>query len=572
MGIKHFFMWFQRQFASRLVAFQKTNPPVDEIKIDTFMIDLNGVFHNSAAKIYQYGDYEKPKSLLGRKTFHSIPIMQNYMLMEKCYQDICESIDTLLKMVRPKEKLVLCIDGVAPQSKQNQQRQRRYRGSAEHDQSDKDHFDSCCITPGTKFMDDLSRYIDWYIRKKISEDPTWASLEIIFSDEKVPGEGEHKLINYIRKFGRDDETFCINAMDADLVMLSLATHKQNFYLLRDTPYNKDVDFLYLNIGLVRKDLVEMLRWKDDMDERRTVHDFVLICFLCGNDFLPHIPSINLIEKGLETIINLYIITCKETGQYLVDDDIKFNKANLKLFLKLLADSEKGLMIERILKKNEYIPEPLVDKYTTIKEVDKTVDFDFLSYKKEFYQAKGMLENIEPISHCFLQGCQWVLTYYLKGISDWTWLFPYDSSPFAGDLAEMVETFEFSKEKVSEPLLPFQQLLCVLPPKSSYLLPEPLSSLFKKGSPLSKYYPEKFHINYEGKKRKWEGVVELPAVNVEDVKKAYTPLSKKLREMDAKRNRVGKSFSYKFSVDFVSSFKSKFGDIAHCTVSADEVNF
>ncbi len=137
---------------------------------------------------------------------------------------------------------------------------------------------------------------------------------------------------------------------------------------------------------------------------------------------------------------------------------------------------------------------------------------------------------------------------------------------------MIDTFEFLEDKVTEPMLPFQQLLCVLPPRSAYLLPEPLSSLFAKGSPLSKYFPEKFHINYEGKKRKWEGVVELPAVNIEDVKKAYLPLSKRVREVDAKRNRVGKSFSYKFSVDFVGSFNSKFGVINHCTVNVDEVVF
>lgn len=570
MGIKHFFMWFQRQFATRLVPFEKANPPA--VEIDTFMIDLNGVFHNSAAKVYQYGEYEKPKSLLGRKTKPSIPIMQNYLLMEKCYNDICESIDALVKMVKPKERLVLCIDGVAPQSKQNQQRQRRYRGSVEYEQKDEDFFDACCITPGTKFLDDLSRYIDWYIRKKISEDHFWASIEIIFSDEKVPGEGEHKLINYIRKFGREDETFCINAMDADLVMLSLATHKQKFFLLRDTPYSRDADFMFLDIGQVRKDLTQMLKWKEDVDERRIVHDFVLICFLCGNDFLPHIPSINLIEKGLETIINLYIITCKETGQYLVDDNFKFLKPNLKLFFKLLGDSEKGLMIERILKKNEYIPEPLVDKYTKINEVDKSIDFDFLSYKQEFYKNKGMLNDLQKISHSFLQGCQWVLTYYLNGVSDWTWLYPCDYSPFAGDLAEMIDSFDFLEEKITEPILPFQQLLCVLPPRSAYLLPEPLSSLFAKGSSLSKYYPEKFNINYEGKKRKWEGVVELPAVNIADVKKAYLSLVKRVREKDAKRNRVGKSYSYKFSVEFVGCFKSKFGDIAHCTVNVNEVDF
>ena len=38
----------------------------------------------------------------------------------------------------------------------------------------------------------LSKYIDWYIRKRISEDQYWQSIEVVFSNEKSPGEGEHK--------------------------------------------------------------------------------------------------------------------------------------------------------------------------------------------------------------------------------------------------------------------------------------------------------------------------------------------------------------------------------------------
>ena len=58
-------------------------------------------------------------------------------------------------------------------------------------------FDSNSITPGTVFMDHLTKYIDWYIRKKISSNVKWRNLEVIFSNEKVPGEGEHKVLNFI---------------------------------------------------------------------------------------------------------------------------------------------------------------------------------------------------------------------------------------------------------------------------------------------------------------------------------------------------------------------------------------
>ena len=64
MGIKFFFSWLKSEFPQHMKNFKKQSPPADVV-IDTFMIDLNGVFHNSAAKIYKYGNYES-KQLLQR--------------------------------------------------------------------------------------------------------------------------------------------------------------------------------------------------------------------------------------------------------------------------------------------------------------------------------------------------------------------------------------------------------------------------------------------------------------------------------------------------------------------------
>ena len=34
--------------------------------------------------------------------------------------------------------------------------------------------------------------------KKVAEDPHWAGLEVILSGPDVPGEGEHKIMSYLR--------------------------------------------------------------------------------------------------------------------------------------------------------------------------------------------------------------------------------------------------------------------------------------------------------------------------------------------------------------------------------------
>ena len=563
MGIKHFFTWLRTTFPDAITSFSKNQLP-PEIVNEIFMIDLNGLFHTSAQRVYQYGNSEKPKRLLDRKP------LPPHILQQKCFNDICASIEELVRVSRPMKKLVMCIDGVPPQGKQNQQRQRRYRGSVEDPENffNPNSFDTCSITPGTKFMDSLSRYIDWYIRKRINESQKWSNIEIVFSNEKVPGEGEHKLMNFVRSQCKEDEFLCINALDADLVMLALASHHRNFRLLREDLYTVGVDYTYIDIDIIRHHLItSILKWDSPiyvLDEKRLINDFILLCFLCGNDFLPNIPSIAIMSRGLDTIISIYKSSCMHYG-HLVDENGTFNKASFQSFLRLIGASEKSLLEEKIRNKIDYIEDPLLTKYT---QIDQTLDFE--SYKLAYYDTKKML--IVPTSMAYLVGCQWVLSYYTKGVSDWAWVYPYNYAPFACDLSQTIDIYYPKEEIINKPIPAFQQLLCVLPPKSAKLLPHPLDDLFKKGSPLLKFCPDVFTINYEGKKKKWEGIVELPAVDITVVEKTYLSALKRVSDQDLKRNSIGQSMRYNFSIDFIGEFQSPFGNIPSCAVNVEPIDF
>ena len=100
------------------------------------------------------------------------------------------------------------MDGVAPRAKMNQQRARRFR-TAKDAQDMKDRlelqgkqvpnlFDSNAISPGTEFMMELCKQLHFFIKYKCSTDPLYQKLEVILTDGTVPGEGEHKMLDYIR--------------------------------------------------------------------------------------------------------------------------------------------------------------------------------------------------------------------------------------------------------------------------------------------------------------------------------------------------------------------------------------
>ena len=86
------------------------------------------------------------------------------------FQQVYENITNLIKVVGPKHKTYVCFDGVPPYAKMNQQRQRRFKGSLTNKILNKEpnSWNRNQITPGTKFMNDLDKYLTYKFSKEAS--------------------------------------------------------------------------------------------------------------------------------------------------------------------------------------------------------------------------------------------------------------------------------------------------------------------------------------------------------------------------------------------------------------------
>ena len=180
---------------------------------------------------------------------------------EEMMVEIFKYTERVVNMARPRKVLMLAIDGVAPRAKMNQQRSRRFRAAQEavdkeeakreaikmfeamghpvsEESKNSKSWDTNAITPGTPFMDLLSNSLKYWISYKLTNDPGWRDLKVIISDSSVPGEGEHKIVDWIRRQRSYSEwdantSHVIYGLDADLIMLSLATHEPHFRVLRE---------------------------------------------------------------------------------------------------------------------------------------------------------------------------------------------------------------------------------------------------------------------------------------------------------------------------------------------------
>jgi 5'-3' exoribonuclease 1 len=575
MGIPGLFLHYYKKFKKQdellitLDALKKSN-------IKYLFFDYNSLIHPCAQQILA-ANYDR-----------YIAIDNKELMIQQIENDIIENCinysQFVIDIVNVKSVYVV-IDGVAPRSKMNQQRERRYKShffrDIESSSGKSKLWDSNKITPGTKFMDKMiSSLKNWIIKHK-------GEINIVLSDSNDPGEGEHKMMRILnnKNFDNLNGNVCIYGLDADLIMLSMI-HKRanNIILIRDNSFqDENSGISYLNIRSLKQYIVDDLTYKfkendavvrqqgtstvSDVNRQGTfnealIMDYILLCFLLGNDFLDHLFVLNIKDNGIDIVLKAYIKAYK--GQSLVNIETLKSQTEWKKSINLIylrdifyqlknyeehflknrfqsgsncyrkIDMQKIEEINLNQESNVYFYKDLINvvkgdtknsdsKSTFVKGSEST------EVKKQYYNFYN-LHDTDSICFNYIEGLYWILGYYNGHIHDnWSWYYKYHNVPLCEDIFNYLRKYNINRIasdiynskylNQSESYSCLKQLCLVLPRDSLINLGDNRFDKIIKHfntNETSKYiinlFPTKVYVDIIGKEYLWQSKILFERIN------------------------------------------------------------
>ena len=138
------------------------------------------------------------------------------------------------------------------------------------------------------------------------------------------------------------------------------------------------------------------------------------------------------------------------------------------------------------------------------------------------------------------GIKWVTLYYFDTCPSWTWFYPFEHPPFITDIAKFISNNDINTIKfdLGKPIKPFMQLMAVLPPQSSFLIPNSLKKLIHDNrSQLAYMYPYEFTQDFINKHKYWMGIPSLPPLDLTLLTYVYNKYKDELTPEEKDRNKT-----------------------------------
>lgn len=428
---------------------------------------------------------------------------------EKLIYECKQYIIHLKEYVQPQDLVYVSIDGVVPMAKITQQRKRRFFSDLKNVGSTE--WNSNAITPGTRFMEKLIDELESFSRA--------FEFKIIIDAER--GEGEHKICHFIRNEPSPQGLDIVYGMDADMILLTmLSKHSDHTYLLREHVSDPTL-LIYMNIKNTKTKIYEQFSAfiqdrnssgdnKKDNKKDFLIHCYILLTFFLGNDFLPNCSYISLRANGMSHLLDAYKQTFKTTNEHILRDDMyTLNTTFFQTFIMTLANKEDTEFYEQEKayynfhynnrRKNESDHEnyPIKNKFPRV--INSNQEGWRQNYYYHLFLKSPDTSIINTVCKKYVQGFEWLISYYFKQETEWFWFYPYNYSPTIMDLSNYIMITDLTtidlETRYTHTIQSIDQLMMVLPPSSMYILPDERSKEIMRNSSFgySHLFPVQFDI-------------------------------------------------------------------------------
>jgi len=418
---------------------------------------------------------------------------------------IIKEIEYYISNISDVQLVYISIDGVPTIGKILEQRHRRYIGEIinyknqekinanldipllkEYNQN-KFVFHKLHISPGTNFMKKLIKSIKNYT----------FPINIQINDDTISGEGEYKIMNYIRNYSElfIEKKIIIYSPDSDMILLSSILPHDILILRYDQ--QQDQDFI-MSTEIFKKIILNYISPKIQTNQQNIINDIIFIFTIFGDDFLPKIDSVP-INTNFEKILDIYKSINPTNNNFILNED-SINLKQLKRFFKELESLELPS-----LKKLFNIQESISDIYSLpvtsylrkknssfnnnpidskeINELNK--DIHDSNYLEDKYSVEFKLEPPDKNNYKhakeYIQGLQWIYKYYFLNEIDYSWYYPYEKSFFIHEINLYLDTItELPNNNESYPLIftPIEQTIYTSPINITPLLSKKYQNITK----------------------------------------------------------------------------------------------
>lgn len=455
-------------------------------------------------------------------------------------------IRKIIQSIQPSGFAYVAFDGVAPFAKMKQQRTRRYKSyfMSTRVSSTQIAWNTANITPGTHFMETLSSEV---------QNAFASTPQVIVSASNEVGEGEHKMFAYLRNLPKDtikNTNVAVYGLDSDLIMLSIF-HKpyvHNIHIFREAPsFSKSVlppnlhiqpdEPLFLNTHKLTQSILKEMGCATYTLGR--VYDYVFLCFLLGNDFLPHFISLNLRTNGLHLLLQAYAqhIATHPTRGFIDPVSLHIQWKWVFHLFTVLAKSEHQTILDEF-QNRERLQTQTANGYShSAKFTEKTQETiwenapillrgeeEYISPKYDGWEARYYAvaleceytpENRNRVCANYLEGLEWVFRYYTHECPHWRWVYNYHYPPLLKDLAQFSDrpsSFLQQFSQTNKPFLSKVQLAYVIPRMQFDLLPPDIRKVVD-AETYHVYYPDvdTLPFTWIGCRYFWEAHIHLPTI-------------------------------------------------------------